>query len=118
MATQFTPPQWTDAPQWIYGVPRPSTPTELSPTTIPDVEPGAEHANAESVPPEASPRPSKKGKDMLRKRDQRADDKQHFAEICELLEIPSTPKRTLAHRSECPCIHLFMTLKESCVSQS
>ena len=49
---------------------------------------------------------------MLRKRDQRADDRQHFARICELLEIPLSPKKTLARRSECPCIyliHLFMS---------
>ena len=53
---------------------------------------------------------------MLRKRDQRSDDRQQFARICELLEIPLTPKKTLARRSEYPCIHLFMSLKVLCVS--
>jgi hypothetical protein len=136
---QLTPPQWT------HGDPGPSAPAELPPTIMsdivfspvqsytppavqatqlasreyhnePDVEPGTERTNVESVSPEASTTPSKKRKDMLRKRDQRAEDRQHFAEICELLEIPLTPKRTLAHRSEYPCIHLFMSLKELCIS--
>lgn len=47
---------------------------------------------------------------MLRKRDQRADDRQHFATICKLLEIPLSPKKTLARRSEYPRIHLFISL--------
>lgn len=133
-------------PRWTHGVPGPSTPTELPPTITPDVlpsyvqsytppavqtspqwtnkghdiepnvEPGIERDHVESVSPEASTRPSKKRKDMLRKRDQRAEDRQHFASICELLEIPLTPKKTLAHRSEYPCIHIStMSLKESCV---
>ncbi|KAI0275954.1 hypothetical protein BGY98DRAFT_1098498 [Russula aff. rugulosa BPL654] len=106
----------------------PSTPTELPPTIIPDVlpsyvqshtpptvqtspqwankehdiepdvGPGTERDHVESDSPEASTRPSKKRKDMLRKRDQRAEDRQHFASICELLEIPLTPKKTLSHR--------------------
>ncbi|KAF8495802.1 hypothetical protein F5888DRAFT_541863 [Russula emetica] len=114
-------------PQWTHGVPGPSAPTELPSTIIPDtlplhvqsytpsgvqashwtsrehhnepdVDPGTERAHVESVSPEASTKPSKKRKDMLRKRDQRADDRQHFARICELLEIPLSPKKSLACR--------------------
>ena len=78
----------------------------------PDVDTGAQGSLVESVSPGASAKPSKKRKDMLRKRDQRADDRQHFARICELLDIPTSPKKTLARRSEYPCtIHIFMTLK-------
>jgi hypothetical protein len=68
----------------------------------PDVDPGTDRAHVESVSPEASTKPSKKRKDMLRKRDQRADDGQHFVRICKLLEIPLTPKKSLARRSEYP----------------
>jgi hypothetical protein len=138
---EFTPPQRT------HGAPGPSTPTELPPTIIPDVlpsyvqsytppavqtspqwtnkehdiepdvGPGAERDHVESVSPEASTRPSKKRKDMLRKRDQRAEDRQHFASICALLEIPLTPNKTLSHRSAYPCIHtVTMSLKELCAS--
>lgn len=121
----FTLPRWADR------VPGPSAPTE-SPSAIipdmlpshvqsyapsgvqvshwttrehhdePDVDPGTDRAHVESVSPEASTKPSKKRKDMLRKRDQRADDRQHYVRICKLLEIPLTPKKTLARRSEFP----------------
>lgn len=77
----------------------------------PGVDPGIERARSESVSPEESTRPSKKKKDMLRKRGQRAEDRQNFARICELLEIPLSPQNTLTCRSECPCIHPFLSLK-------
>lgn len=118
---QFTPPQWT------HRAPGPSASRGLPSTTIPDtltshvqlyippveqashwtsrehrnepdVNPGTERADVESVSPEVSTTPSKKRKDMLRKRNQRANDRQYFARICELLEIPLSPKKTLAQR--------------------
>lgn len=52
---------------------------------------------------------------MLRKRDQRADDRQHFAKICKLLKIPLSPKNTLAQRSECPFVHLFVSERIMCL---
>jgi len=68
----------------------------------PDAGTGTEHAHVESVSPGASTKSSKKRKDMLRKRDQRSDDRQDFARICDLLEIQLGPKKTLARRSEYP----------------
>jgi hypothetical protein len=137
----FTPPQWThrlpgpsaptELPSTIIPETLPSHVQSYTPSGMqashwtsrehhnePDVDPGTERAHVESVSPEAStrPGPSKKRKDMLRKRDQRADDRQHFARICELLEIPLNPKKTLARRSEYPRIHLFISLKVLCVS--
>jgi hypothetical protein len=50
---------------------------------------------------------TKKEKDMVRKRVQRSDDGRHFARICELLEIPLNPKKTLVRRSEYLCVCLF-----------
>jgi hypothetical protein len=44
---------------------------------------------------------------MERKRAQRLYERQKFAKICELLDIPSDPKNKLVHRSEYLCIHLF-----------
>jgi hypothetical protein len=49
----------------------------------------------------------KRVRDMERKREQRSDDDQYFAMICELLEIELSPKNTLVRRSEYLCIHLF-----------
>jgi hypothetical protein len=49
----------------------------------------------------------KKEKDMKRKRAQRLYERQKFARICELLDIPLNPKNNLVHRSEYLCIHLF-----------
>ena len=138
--TQYAPPQW------VHQVPGPSAPTELPftiPVTLPsqvqsdtastsrvktshptsrelhnevDVGPGIEPTPEESVSPEAPTKPSKKNRDMLRKRDQRADDRKQFKRICELLDISLSPKKTLANRSEYPCIHVSISLKVSCVS--
>jgi hypothetical protein len=101
-------PSGVQAPHWTSGEHH----------NEPDIDPGTDRAHVESVSesPEASTTPSKKRKDMLRKRDQRADDRQHFARICKLLKIPLSPKKTLTQRSEYPCIHLFMSLKVLCVS--
>ena len=118
-------------PQRTHRVTGPSASMELlvSPTIIPDILPShvdytpsgvqaphltsTEHRHepderdhVESPSPEVSTKPSKKRKDVLRKRAQRADDSQHFTRICELLEIPLSPKKTLAYRSEYPCIRL------------
>jgi hypothetical protein len=49
----------------------------------------------------------KKEKDMLRKRAQRLEDRQHFARICKLLKIPSSPRTTLVRRSEYLYFHHF-----------
>lgn len=48
---------------------------------------------------------------MLRKRGQRAEDRQNFAKICELLEIPLNPQNTLTCRSESPCNNPILSLK-------
>ncbi len=119
--------------QLTHRVPGPSGPTRLPSTIIPGYlplhvdshsptgvhtepygDPGTESAHAESVSA-ASTKPSKKRKDMLRKRDQRADDRNHFAKICALLDIQLNPKNTLARRSECLCINLFMSLDVLCI---
>lgn len=47
----------------------------------------------------------KKERDKARKRTERHKDAQDYARICELLEIALTPRSSLAHRSECLCIH-------------
>jgi hypothetical protein len=105
------PPALTELPSTKpSGVPAPH-PISRGHHNEPDVDPGTELAHVESVSPEASTRPSKKRRDMLRKRDQRADDRQHFARICDLLEIPLGPKKTLARRSECPCIYLIYVIE-------
>jgi len=44
---------------------------------------------------------AKKERDKTRKRNERSDNSQYYARICELLEIPLLPKNTLASRSEC-----------------
>ena len=49
----------------------------------------------------------KRVRDMERKREQRSDDDQYFAMICELLDIKLSPKNTLVRRSEYLCFHLF-----------
>ncbi|KAN0105603.1 hypothetical protein V8E52_010897 [Russula decolorans] len=83
-------PSGVQAPHWTSGEHH----------NEPDIDPGTDRAHVESVSesPEASTTPSKKRKDMLRKRDQRADDRQHFARICKLLKIPLSPKKTLTQR--------------------
>jgi hypothetical protein len=58
--------------------------------------------------PEASRKhEQKKERDKERKRAERAHNSLDNARICELLEIPLTPKKTLANRSEClgPCMY-------------
>ena len=52
---------------------------------------------------------------MLRKRDQRADDKKHLTRICELFDISLSPKKTLTHRSEHPCVHRSIHVIEEIV---
>jgi hypothetical protein len=47
----------------------------------------------------------KRERDKARKKIERNKDAQDYAGICELLEIRLTPRNTLAHRSECLCIH-------------
>jgi hypothetical protein len=51
---------------------------------------------------------TKKSRDKERKRVQRSEDVQHFTKICTLLKIPAGPKKTLAYRSECFHIHLWL----------
>jgi hypothetical protein len=47
----------------------------------------------------------KKERDKERKRVERSNNRKDYKKICELLKISSTPKNTLAIRSECLCIH-------------
>jgi hypothetical protein len=47
----------------------------------------------------------KREKDKARKRTQRSSSAQDYEKICNLLKIPLKPKNTIAHRSECLCIH-------------
>jgi hypothetical protein len=47
----------------------------------------------------------KRERDKNRKRDERSNIAQDNEKICELLDVPLTPKNTLANRSECQCIH-------------
>jgi hypothetical protein len=44
---------------------------------------------------------AKKKRDKIRKRNDRSTNSQDHASICEMLEIPLLPKKTLANRSEC-----------------
>jgi hypothetical protein len=47
----------------------------------------------------------KREKDRTRKRTQRSRSMEDYEKICNLLKIPLKPRNTIAHRSECLCIH-------------
>ncbi len=134
-ARMVTHTPFSSLPQWTHRVAGSSSsasrglPSTISPDVLPSPaksytppgaraepreDPGTERASASASPT----KPLKKRKDMLRKRDQRADDRQYFARICELLEIPASPKKTLARRSKYPCIHLFVSLEVLSISSS
>lgn len=54
----------------------------------------------------APKRQKKKERDRERKRTERSNTSQDYEKICELLNVPLNPKKTLASRSECLCVHL------------
>jgi hypothetical protein len=73
-------------------------------TTEPDVTPEREQQARAKQEKERKLR-EKKERDKNRKRDERSDNAQDHEKICRLLDIPLTPKKTLAKRSECLWFH-------------
>jgi len=53
----------------------------------------------------------KRKRDKARKRDERSNDLVTYTNICELLEIRLTPKKTLAKRGEYSCTHLIKRIE-------
>ena len=66
---------------------------------------GTAHPGLNAATQTSQRRERKKEKDKTRKRNQRSRKAQDEQRICDLLEIRLKPKNTLAHRSECLCIH-------------
>lgn len=78
-----------------------NTGTASSSGQMPDAGPSLSAAQAQSPsPPYEEKLRARKVKDKIRKRDDRSTNSQDHASICELLEIPLLPKKTLANRSE------------------
>jgi hypothetical protein len=83
-----------------------NTGTASSSEQIPDAVPSLSVAQEQSPTMQEASRPYKeklqnqKEKDKIRKRKERSTNSQDHTSICELLEIPLSPKKTLANRSE------------------